>query len=157
MELFLTLNGEPRKIVVADPDMPLVFVLRDTLGLTGTKYSCLQGLCGVCTIHVDGRAMRSCQMTAREVEGAALTTIEGLSPDGTHPVQRAWVEGQVAQCGWCQPGQIMQAASLLAETPHPSETQVRETMDGNICRCGSGPRILRAVARAAELAGENAP
>jgi aerobic-type carbon monoxide dehydrogenase small subunit (CoxS/CutS family) len=154
MELSLYLNGGRRKVVLSDPETPLVFVLRDKLGLTGTKYSCLQGLCGACTIHIDGRAVRSCQITAHDAQGAEITTIEGLSKDGTHPVQRAWIEGQVAQCGWCQPGQIMQAASLLAENPRPSEQEIRAAMDGNICRCGSGPRILRAVARAADLAGE---
>lgn len=154
MELSLNLNGGPRTVVVTDPETPLVLVLREALGLTGTKFSCLQGLCGACTIHVDGRAARSCQMTARDAQGAEITTIEGLSKNGTHPVQRAWVEGQVAQCGWCQPGQIMQAASLLAENPHPGEQEIRAAMDGNICRCGAGPRILRAVARAADLAGE---
>lgn len=154
MKLSFYLNGGPREVVVTDPETPLVLVLRETLGLTGTKYSCLQGLCGACTIHIDGRAARSCQMTARDAQGAAITTIEGLSKDGMHPVQRAWIEGQVAQCGWCQPGQIMQAASLLAENPHPNEQDIRAAMDGNICRCGSGPRILQAVARAADLAAE---
>lgn len=154
MELSFTLNGALRTIVVADPEMPLVFVLRDTLGLTGTKYSCLQGLCGACTIHLNGQALRSCQLTALDADGAEITTIEGLSREGTHPVQRAWLEEQVAQCGWCQPGQIMQAAGLLTDNPHPSEQEIREAMDGNICRCGSGPRILRAVARAAELSRE---
>ncbi|MFN7010312.1 MAG: (2Fe-2S)-binding protein [Allorhizobium sp.] len=154
MELSFTLNGELRTIVVADPEMPLVFALRDMLGLTGTKYSCLQGLCGACTIHLNGQALRSCQLTALDADGAEITTIEGLSREGTHPVQRAWLEEQVAQCGWCQPGQIMQAAGLLADNPHPSEQEIREAMDGNICRCGSGPRILRAVARAAELLRE---
>lgn len=154
MELSFILNGEQRKVALADPEMPLVFVLRDILGLTGTKYSCLQGMCGACTVHVDGQAARSCQIMAHEVAGASVTTIEGLSEDGSHPVQRAWVEVQVAQCGWCQPGQIMQAASLLSSNHYPSEKEIRDAMGGNICRCGSGPRILRAVAKAANLSRE---
>lgn len=154
MELSLRINGQLRTIALTDPDTPLVFVLRETLGLTGTKYSCLQGLCGACTIHLDGQPVRSCQLTAPDAEGAEITTIEGLSEDGNHPVQRAWVEGQVAQCGWCQPGQIMQAAGLLAENPQPDAQDIRDAMGGNICRCGTGAQILKAVARAAELARE---
>ncbi len=156
MVLSLRINGASYDVDLPHDDTPLVFVLRETLGLTGTKYSCLQGLCGACTIHLDGRPARACQLTASDVEGAEITTIEGLSADGSHPVQRAWIEGQVAQCGWCQPGQIMQAAGFLNEVPHPDTGQIRDAMDASICRCGTGPRILEAVARAAEIAREDA-
>jgi len=150
----LSINGQVRDFDLVHSDTPLVFVLREVLGLTGTKYSCLQGVCGACTVHLDGRPARACQLTVADVKGADITTIEGLSDDGTHPVQRAWVAGQVAQCGWCQPGQIMQAAGFLKENPAPELSDIRNAMDGNICRCGSGPRIIAAVARAAALAQE---
>ena len=143
MTLILKVNGVTHQVSLDDPDTPLVFVLREKLGLTGTKYSCLQGLCGACTIHLDGEAVRACQMSAQEAEGADLTTIEGLSENGNHPVQQAWMEEQVAQCGWCQPGQIMQASAFLSETPDPSAQDIRDAMDGHICRCGTGPRILK--------------
>lgn len=156
MPIAFIVNDVPRVLDLPDPDMPLVFVLRDVLELAGTKFSCLEGLCGACTVHVDGRAVRSCQMTARGADGARVTTIEGLSADGSHPVQRAWVEERVAQCGWCQPGQIMQAAAFLSETPRPSPEDIAAAMAGNLCRCGTAPRILKAVARAA-LSGSAAP
>jgi isoquinoline 1-oxidoreductase alpha subunit len=150
----LSINGQIHEFDLAHSDTPLVFVLRETLGLTGTKYSCLQGLCGACTVHLAGSPARACQLTIADVEGEEITTIEGLSEDGSHPVQRAWLEGQVAQCGWCQPGQIMQAAGFLNDVPAPDLSEIQGAMDGNICRCGSGPRIIAAVARAAELAQE---
>lgn len=150
----LTVNGTRHTVAPDHEDMPLVFILREILGLTGTKYSCLQGICGACTIHVDGAPERACQLTLADVAGAAITTIEGLSEEGTHPVQQAWMEGQVAQCGWCQPGQIMQAAGFLSAEPDPDEDAIRDAMSGHICRCGSGPQILAAVARAAELTRE---
>lgn len=154
MTLELNINGTNHSVDLVHVDAPLVFVLREALGLTGTKYSCLQGVCGACTIHLDGQPVRACQLTAIDVEGQEITTIEGLSEDGSHPVQQAWLEGQVAQCGWCQPGQIMQAAGFLEEIPNPSDDDIRSAMEANICRCGSGPRILEAVARAAEIAKE---
>jgi isoquinoline 1-oxidoreductase alpha subunit len=145
MRVQWTINGKAQSLALDDPDMPLVFVLRDLLGLTGTKYSCLEGLCGACTVHVDGVATRACQMRASQLDGRHITTIEGLSPDGSHPVQRAWVEQQVPQCGWCQPGQIMQAAAFVAQNQHASRQDVAEAMAGNLCRCGTGPRIVNAV------------
>jgi isoquinoline 1-oxidoreductase alpha subunit len=154
MTQYLKVNGVTHVLDLIHEDTPLVFVLREALGLTGTKYSCLQGLCGACTIHLDGSPARACQLTVQDAQGAEITTIEGLSEDGSHPVQQAWVEGQVAQCGWCQPGQIMQAAGFLNEVDQPNAQDIREAMDANICRCGSGPRILAAVARAAELKAE---
>lgn len=154
MRLSFTVNGSAHSLDLPDGDIPLVFVLRDILGLTGTKYSCLEGICGACTIHVEGRAVRSCQTAARDARGAEITTIEGLSPDGDHPVQRAWIEERVAQCGWCQPGQVMQAAAFLKETPAPSAEGIAAAMGASICRCGTGPRILKAVARAAQIARE---
>lgn len=149
MLLTCHLNGAAAEIDVDDPGMPLVFVLRDLLGLTGTKYSCLQGLCGACTVHLDGVAVRACQVPAAEAAGRAVTTIEGLSPDGTHPVQRAFVDLRVPQCGWCQPGQIMTAAAFLAGTQRPDGAQIAAAMANNLCRCGTGARILSAVMRAA--------
>jgi isoquinoline 1-oxidoreductase subunit alpha len=136
--------------VDADPQMPLLWVLRDVLNLTGTKYGCGMGLCGACTVHLDGSATRSCQTPVSSVGERQVTTIEGLSPDRSHPVQRAWIAEQVPQCGYCQPGQIMQAASLLKETPHPSREQIESGMGGNICRCATYQRIRRAVERAAQ-------
>jgi len=146
----LLVNGERRTVEVT-PDTPLLWVLRDTLALVGTKFGCGQALCGACTVHVDGRARRSCTLPVSEVGAAAITTIEGLSVDGTHPVQRAWLEIDVPQCGWCQAGQIMSAAALLAERPAPSDDEILAAMNGNLCRCGTYLRIRRAVRRAAEL------
>lgn len=143
-----TVNGKPHKFD-GDPETPLLWYLRDVAALTGTKFGCGQALCGACTIHVDGAALRSCQTRVGDVEGAAIVTIEGLSPDGTHPVQVAWRELNVAQCGYCQTGQIMQAAALLKDTPKPTDADIDGAMSGNICRCGAYPRIRAAIKRAA--------
>lgn len=151
--IVLTVNGEERQFD-GDPDMPLLWYLRDVMGLTGTKFGCGQALCGACTVHVDGTAVRSCQTSVSDAEGSAVTTLEGLSPDGMHPLQVAWRELNVPQCGYCQGGQIMQAASLLADTPNPTDDDIDSIMSGNICRCGTYPRIRAAIKRAAELGGE---
>jgi isoquinoline 1-oxidoreductase subunit alpha len=142
------LNGRP-VAVDADPQTPLLWIVRDHIGLTGTKYGCGAGLCGACTVHVDGRALRACQTPLTSVEGAKVVTIEGLSPDSSHPLQRAWIAEQVPQCGYCQSGQIMKAAELLASNPKPSREEIIAHMDGNICRCGTYLRIVAAVERAA--------
>jgi isoquinoline 1-oxidoreductase alpha subunit len=144
----ILVNGVPR-VVMADDDMPLLWVLRDLLGLTGTKYGCGRGLCGACTVHIDGEAMRACLAPIGTLDGRHVTTIEGLSPDRSHPVQRAWIAEQVPQCGYCQSGQIMQAAALLAKTPRPTDEHVDAMMRGNICRCATYQRIRRAIRRAA--------
>jgi isoquinoline 1-oxidoreductase subunit alpha len=144
----------------ADPGMPLLWFLRDELGLTGTKFGCGQALCGACTIHLNGQAVRGCQTTLSDAAGATVTTIEGLSPDGTHPLQVAWRALNVPQCGYCQGGQIMQAASLLKDTPNPTDQQINEAMYYNICRCGTYPRIRAAIKQAAastKPAGKGAP
>jgi len=146
----LRVNGGTRA-VDADPAMPLLWALRDLLGLTGTKYGCGIGACGACTVHLNGEAVRSCVTAIGDVGNQEITTIEGLSPDGTHPVQRAWVDNNVPQCGYCQAGQIMQAAALLKDTPKPSDQQITDAMSGNICRCGTYQRIRAAVKNAAEL------
>lgn len=138
--------------VDAPPDMPLLWVLRDVLGLTGTKYGCGIAQCGACTVHLDGEATRSCVLPVGAVGTRAVTTIEGLSPDGAHPVQRAWVEIDVVQCGYCQPGQVMTCAALLQRVPTPTDEQIDAAMAGNLCRCGTYHRIRQAVHRAAELA-----
>ena len=143
----LNINGA-RVQVGADPAMPLLWVLRDLLGMTGTKFGCGSGLCGACTVHVDGKAVRSCQTTMSEVAGKKVTTIEGLSPTSSHPLQKAWIAEQVPQCGYCQSGQIMQAAALFARTKTPTREQIVEHMDGNICRCGTYPQIISAIQRA---------
>ena len=148
----LTINGQPRTFE-ADPDTPLLWVLRDTLDLTGTKFGCGKGLCGACTVHLDGHAARSCATTVAEVGSARVITIEGLAADASHPLLRLWVEEQVPQCGYCQPGQIMQAAALLAENPHPNAAQVEDVMSSVLCRCGTYLRIRRAILRAAEETG----
>ncbi len=140
----LKINGVERELDVT-PDMPLLWAIRDVAGLTGTKFGCGIAQCGACTVHLDGTAVRSCVTPVAAATGHAITTIEGLSPDGTHPLQTAWIEAQVPQCGYCQSGQIMQAASLLAATPVPSDDEIRTTMNGNICRCGSYGRIVDAV------------
>ena len=142
-----TLNDK-RVSVSADQATPLLWVIRDHVGLTGTKYGCGAGLCGACTVHINGKAQRSCQIPAASVEGAKVVTIEGLSPDNSHPLQKAWIAEQVAQCGYCQTGQIMKAAELLAENPKPNRDQIVQHMDGNICRCGTYHRIIAAVERA---------
>ena len=134
-----------------EEDTPLLWVLRDTLGLTGTKYGCGMALCGACTVHLDGQPIRSCVTPVSAVGVKRVTTIEGLSPDSSHPVQRAWVELDVPQCGYCQSGQIMSAAALLANTPQPSDADIDAAMSGNICRCGTYQRIRAAIHRAAQL------
>ena len=145
----LRVNGGERRVAAAG-DTPLLWVLRDGLGLKGTKYGCGVGQCGACTIHVDGRPERSCLYPVSAVGDAPVVTIEGLSADGRHPVQHAWVEANVPQCGYCQAGQIMQAAALLARTPRPSDADVDRSMAGNLCRCGTYQRFRRAIHRAAE-------
>ena len=144
----LTVNGTARTFD-GDEDMPLLWFLRDDLRLTGTRFGCGAGLCGACTVHLDGTAVRSCQTPLRTVQNKRVVTIEGLSADGRHPVQRAWAEHDVAQCGYCQSGQIMQAASLLARTPNPSDQEIERAMNGNICRCGTYQRIRAAIKTAA--------
>ena len=145
----LTVNGRPMR-AEAETSTPLLWVLREQLALTGTKFGCGAGLCGACTVHVDGVAVLSCQTAAQTAAGKKVTTIEGLSANGLHPLQKAWVAEQVPQCGFCQSGQIMKAAELLAKTPKPSRDQIVEHMDGNLCRCGSYPRIASAIERAAK-------
>jgi isoquinoline 1-oxidoreductase alpha subunit len=151
--LSLWINGTLRRVDVPG-DMPLLWVLRDVLGLTGTKFGCGLGVCGACTVHVGGEALRSCQVRAADVGERPVVTIEGLSPDGRHRLQRAWLEADVAQCGYCQPGQIMQAAWLLAKHPRPTTSQIDEGMANNVCRCGTYQRIREAIAKAAEGAGD---
>jgi isoquinoline 1-oxidoreductase subunit alpha len=135
--------------VAASPDTPLLWVLRDALGLTGTKYSCGIGLCGACTVHLDGEAQRSCMVPVSQAGGQTITTIEGLSASGDHPLQRAWIEENVVQCGYCQPGQIMAAAALLARSPQPGDAEIDQAMARNLCRCGTYQRIRRAIHRVA--------
>ena len=146
----LSINGTPRAVDV-EPDTPLLWALRDTLDLVGTKFGCGGGFCGACTVHINGSPRRACQVPVSEVGAARVTTIEGLSADGTHVVQRAWQEIDVAQCGYCQAGQIMTAAALLARTPNPTDDEIEASMSGNICRCGTYMRIRRAVRLAATL------
>lgn len=143
-----SVNGVERTFD-GDPSTPLLWYLRDELGLNGTKYGCGTGLCGACTVHLDGKAVRGCLSTVGEAEGAQVTTIEGLSPDGSHPVQVAWRDANVPQCGFCQSGQIMQASALLADNPNPSDEEILAGMRGNICRCGCYQRIVNAVRLAA--------
>jgi isoquinoline 1-oxidoreductase alpha subunit len=143
-----TVNGK-RVSVDADPKTPLLWVIRDQIGLTGTKYGCGAGFCGACTVHINGRAQRSCQTAVSAVADAKVVTIEGLSPDSSHPLQKAWVAAEVPQCGYCQSGQIMKAAELLAATPKPSHEQIVAHMNGNICRCGTYNRIISAIQHAA--------
>ena len=140
----LTVNGTDHE-VEATPDTPLLWVIREALGLTGTKFGCGAGLCGACTVHVDGVAVRSCQTLAADAEGTQITTIEGLDPAGEHPLQKAWVDLQVPQCGYCQSGQIMQAAQLLADNPKPSRDDIVAHMGGNLCRCMTYDRIVAAI------------
>ena len=146
----LTLNGREIEVDV-DADMPLLWLLRDTLGLTGTKFGCGMALCGACTVHLDGAAVRACVTPVSAASGRKITTIEGLSPDRSHPLQRAWIELDVPQCGYCQSGQIMSAAALLARAPQPSDADIDASMAGNICRCGTYQRIRAAIHRAAAL------
>ncbi|HWA95113.1 MAG TPA: (2Fe-2S)-binding protein [Terracidiphilus sp.] len=150
MPLQLKINGTMHSVDVP-PDMPLLWVLRDVLDLKGAKYGCGIGQCGACTVLVDGRAERSCLMPVSALEGASITTIEGLSAGETHPVQEAWVESDVAQCGYCQAGQIMAATALLQEKPHPTDADIDEAMSGNLCRCGTYHRIREAIHKAAAM------
>lgn len=144
----LVINGKTRDVDV-EAETPLLWVLRDSLGLTGTKYGCGMGLCGACTVHLDGKAVRSCQTPVKSVGAKKITTIEGLGKDDLHPVQKAWIAEQVPQCGYCQSGQIMQAVSLLRDKPRPTVGDINAGMAGNICRCGTYQRIRRAIQRAA--------
>jgi isoquinoline 1-oxidoreductase alpha subunit len=147
----IKINGALRN-VETDPQMPLLWAIRDVLGLTGTKFGCGIGACGACTVHMDGQAVRSCITPVSLAAGHEIVTIEGLSPGGEHPVQRAWRAGNVPQCGYCQPGQIMQAAALLKQTPRPTDQQINDAMSGNVCRCGTYVRIRAAIKAAAEAA-----
>jgi aerobic-type carbon monoxide dehydrogenase small subunit (CoxS/CutS family) len=149
----LNVNGKSVEVDV-DPDTPLLWVLRDTLGLTGTKFGCGMSLCGACTVHLGGQPVRACQTPIRAVGEQAITTIEGLSPDRSHPVQQAWIELDVPQCGYCQSGQIMSASALLETKPKPSDADIDAAMSGNICRCGTYQRIRAAIRRAAEIKSE---
>jgi len=153
-DYLLQINGSRRRVTVT-AGTPLLWVLRDAIGLTGAKYGCGAGLCGACTVHLDGQATRSCTVPVEQAVGKALVTIEGLSADGNHPVQRAWMDEDVPQCGYCQAGQIMSAAALLARTPQPTDADIDSAMSGNLCRCGTYLRIRAAIHRAAR--GADAP
>ena len=152
-EIGLTVNGKKR-VVNVDEDTPLVWVLRDTLSLTGTKFGCGVGVCGSCTVLENGKAVRSCQIAASEATGRSFITIEGLSADASHPCQRAWLEEDVAQCGFCQPGMILTACGLLRDHPNPSDEEIDEAMSDSVCRCGTYPRMRKAIGRAAGLLRE---
>jgi isoquinoline 1-oxidoreductase alpha subunit len=153
MTIRVRINGVDQELDV-DPEMPLLWALRDVLNLTGTKYGCGQALCGACTVHVDGQVVRACVTPIRRAAGRSVTTIEGLSPDGNHPLQRAWNELGVPQCGFCQAGQIMSAAALLAKKPKPTDAEIDQSLAGNLCRCGTYTRIRAAVKKAAGLPEE---
>jgi isoquinoline 1-oxidoreductase alpha subunit len=150
MAISFTLNGKPQTVDVS-PDMPLLWVLRDTLNMTGTKFGCGMALCGACTVHINGEATRSCITQISSVAGKKVTTIEGLSVDGSHPVQQAWMEEDVPQCGYCQSGQIMSAVALLTKKANPTDADIDDAMSGNICRCGTYQRIRKAIHKAAAL------
>jgi isoquinoline 1-oxidoreductase alpha subunit len=152
----LTINGKPQQYD-GDPEMPLLWVLRDELNLKGTKFGCGMGLCGACNVHVNGEPTRSCVMSAADAAGKKITTIEGISPDGGHPVQTAWAALDVPQCGYCQAGQMMTACALLTKTPNPTDAQIDSAMDGNLCRCGTYLRIRAAVHEAAKLSNSKSP
>jgi isoquinoline 1-oxidoreductase subunit alpha len=157
MAISFTLNGKPQTVDVS-PDMPLLWVLRDTLNMTGTKFGCGMALCGACTVHINGEATRSCITQISSVAGKKITTIEGLSTDGSHPVQQAWMEEDVPQCGYCQSGQIMSAVALLSKKANPTDADIDDAMSGNICRCGTYQRIRKAIHRAASMqAGKTKP
>lgn len=143
-EVVFTVNGEQTRIE-GDPETPLLWVIREHLKLSGTRFGCGAGLCGACTVHLNGKAVRSCQVRLGNIAGANVMTIEGLSPDSSHPLQKAWIEFQVPQCGYCQSGQIMQAADLLAKNPHPTRSEIVTAMNGNICRCGTYGKIIKAI------------
>lgn len=147
--IVLQINGTKRE-VDADPDMPILWVLRDLLGLTGTKYGCGEALCGACTVHLDGEPVRACVTPVRRAQGKAITTIEGLAPNGDHPLQKAWVELGVPQCGFCQAGQLMSAAALLAGNPSPTDEEIDRALAGNLCRCGTYVRIRAGVKKVAK-------
>jgi len=151
-QITLKVNGKDVSVDV-DPATPLLWVLRDGLGLMGTKYGCGEGICGACTVHIDGNPQRSCVLPVSQAVGHQITTIEGLSPDGTHPLQKAWLAENVVQCGYCQPGQIMTGAALLAKNPHPTDADINAAMVGNWCRCGTYQRIRRAIHRVADQGG----
>jgi len=153
MAISFTLNGKSQSVDVS-PDMPLLWVLRDTLNMTGTKFGCGMALCGACTVHINGEATRSCITPISSVVGKKVTTIEGLSADGSHPVQQAWMEEDVPQCGYCQSGQIMFAVALLSKKPNPTDADIDDAMSGNICRCGTYQRIRKAIHRAASMSGK---
>jgi aerobic-type carbon monoxide dehydrogenase small subunit (CoxS/CutS family) len=150
MAITFNLNGKSQTVDVPG-EMPLLWVLRDTLGMTGTKFGCGMALCGACTVHINGAPMRSCSMLISGVAGKNVTTIEGLSSDASHPVQKAWIEADVPQCGYCQSGQIMTAAALIAKSTKPSDADIDEAMRGNLCRCGTYQSIRKAIHRAAEI------
>src|ERR1700691_3282723 len=154
-EFTLRVNGNEKRVTVA-PETPLLWVLRDTLELTGTKYGCGAGLCGACTVHVEGNATRSCSTPVSQVAGKNITTIEGLSANGLHVLQQAWIAEEVAQCGYCQTGQIMAAAALLGKTASPTDEQITQAMNGNLCRCGTYERIRKAIHLAAQSASGGA-
>lgn len=153
MSIRVRINGVERELDV-DPEMPLLWALRDVLGLSGTKYGCGQALCGACTVHLDGQTVRACVTPVGRADGHSVTTIEGLSPDGNHPLQRAWVDMGVPQCGFCQAGQIMSAAALLAAKPKPTDEEIQQSLAGNLCRCGTYTRIRAAIKKAAGLPEE---
>ncbi|HLM75072.1 MAG TPA: (2Fe-2S)-binding protein [Polyangiaceae bacterium] len=153
MSVKIRVNGVDQTLDV-DPEMPLLWALRDVLGLTGTKYGCGQALCGACNVHIDGQVVRSCVTPVRRADGRAVTTIEGLAPGGNHPLQRAWIELGVPQCGFCQAGQLMSAAALLKAKPKPSDAEIDQSMAGNLCRCGTYPRIRAAIKKAAGMPGD---
>ena len=153
MSYKLTVNGQPKTVDV-HPDTPLLWVIRDVLNLHGTKYGCGMALCGCCTVHLNGEAVRSCTTPISKAAGMHVTTVEGLSADGSHPVQVAWQDLDVPQCGYCQAGQMMSASALLAKNPHPTDADIDAAMDGNICRCGTYLRIRKAVHKAAEIAAK---
>src|SRR6185369_12052184 len=153
--LHLTINGQPRQVEV-DDDTPLLWLLRDSLGMSGTKFGCGVGVCGACTVLEDGKALRACQLVAKEAAGRSFTTIEGLSPDASHPCQRAWIEEDVAQCGFCQPGMILNACALLCAHKNPDDETIDEVMSASVCRCGTYPRMRKAIHRAAALMQQEA-